>query len=1109
MRYMKRFRIGSALILSLFISSAFAQNTNSGDIRGTVTDASGAVIPGVTVSVEDVDKHVTTTYVTDGSGLYDTDSIVPDHYTITFTKDGFTTYVRGPVTLQVQTITVNGHLTVGATSQTVKVSSDIPLLKTETGSQSTTLTAHTMVNLPEVGAGWLQFVILMPGTSGRPGNTVNPGQVASVNGNLPYPDFLSDGAENTLPASENSITDIFESISEVKISTSAFSAQYGVGGVIYNQISKGGTDNFHGVGYEYFQNNALNAAPYSFGVKAKVPILKYNNFGGTIGGPILKNKMFFYFDDDYTTVNGGAANGFITVPTAAMRAGDFTGQPTIYDPTTQTVDAAGIVHRQSFASEYGNGNKIPAAMIDKVANAIQPYYPTANIPGIVVNGQTTNNYFFNIPTPSHMQRYFGRLDYDVTPTNHIVASDTQVDNPAPEQGPGVCPIDCEKVDTEANNAQISDVWTIRPDTINEARMGFAYAGVFFVPDTLNQGFPSKLGWQFAKANNFPDIQVAGACCFEMQSTGVYTNAVYKQAVFDPSDVVTMIRGRHVLHFGGEFLATQANLTNWGNIDSGIMQYTGVYTASSQGTANTTGVPYADFLLGQTSGWQAQVTPEWGSRLKSPQLFVQDDIKVRPNLTVNVGLRWQGQSGLTAVNGNSRIFDPTILNPATNTLGAMWYGSTKANGRGRLISPVWDTFLPRIGFSYQPREKTVIRGGFGLYAYTWAVGAYGDGLGAAFGTQGNDFDQTNGVNPVVLLDSSGNTNYQGAGGASINSLYIPASTNPAAFNGQGVQYNEFHTPVPEIYQWNLSMQRELNTSTMAEISYVASHGVHLSFPVDINQVPVGKLSPTDATGATNARPYPQYHGITGSTNNGISNYNSLQAAIQRRFTSGLQFNFNYTWSHFLDSQDSAGWGGQAGNQLFQNSYVPSANYGNSNYNVPNMLKGEIVYMLPVGKGRQFLNNNYVLDQIIGGWQTAATVIAQSGNPFTPIMERNLSYSQAGEQFPNQVGNPNSGPHGTTAEWFNVAAYAQPTNGTFGDVQRNSLYGPGLTELNLNLGKTFPIWRNVLLEIRADATNALNHPSFANPDPYIGPGHTAQIRGVTVGGRTMQLYGRISF
>lgn len=1099
-------RFSIALAFSLLVGSAFAQNTNSGDIRGTVTDASGAVVPGVTVTVEDVDKGVTTTYTTDASGLYDTDSIVPDHYTVTFTKNGFNSYVRGPVTLQVQTITINGHLSVGATTQTVKVSNDIPLLKTETAAQSTTLTAHTMVNLPEVGAGWLQFAMLLPGTSGNPNDAANPGQAASVNGNLPFPAFLADGATQTLPAALNIIPPVFETLSEVKISTSAFSAQYGIGGVIYNQISKGGTSHFHGVGYEYFQNNALNAAPYSFGVKAKVPLLRFNNFGGTLGGPIWKKKMFFYADVDQTLVNGGAANGFITVPTAAMRAGDFTGQPTIYDPTTQTVDAAGIVHRKSFASEYGNGNKIPPAMMDKVAKAVQAYFPAPNVPGVVKNGITTNNYFYNVPAPSSIEKYVGRVDYDINPKNRLTLSDNQANSSAQSLNQGICPINCQKIHLSANNGQISDVWTIRPDTINEARMGYTDAMNFYVPYSLNEGFPTKLGLRFSKADIFPTVHVTGACCYALQPG---PNAITKQFVYDPSDVVTMIRGRHVLHFGGEFLDNQVNSTAWGNINGATVQYSGVYTASSQGTANTTGVPYADFLLGQTSSWSAQVLPEWGGRLKSPQLFVQDDIKVRPNLTVNLGLRYQGMTGWTEVKGNERAFDPTVLNPATKTLGAMWYGSTHANGRTRLQAPVWDTFLPRFGFSYQPRDNTVLRSGFGVYAYTWSIGAYGSGLGDAFGSKGTNFDQTNGAFPVVILDSSGNKNYQGAGGHSINSLYVPATTNPAGYNGQSAPADPYHTPVPEIYQWNLSLQRELSTNMMLEMAYVASHGFNLSFPVDINQVPVGKLSPTDGIGPHNARPYPEFQGLFGNNYNGVSNYNSLQATLQKRFAEGLQFNFNYTWSHFLDDQDSSGHGGQAGNQFYQDAYVTSANYGNSNFDIANMFKGEIVYMLPVGKGRKFLNNNYVLDQIVGGWQTAATIVAQSGNPFTPIMEHNLTYSQGGQQYPNMVGNPLSGAHGTTKEWFNVGAYAPPPNGTFGDVRRGSLYGPGLTEVNLSLGKTFPLWRQVLLEIRADATNALNHPSFAQPDFAIGPGHTAQITRVTVGGRAMQLYGRISF
>ncbi|MHB1701158.1 MAG: carboxypeptidase-like regulatory domain-containing protein [Acidobacteriaceae bacterium] len=1088
------------MVAASCVGVGFAQNTNSGDVRGTVTDSTGAVISGVTVTVKDVDKGGTRTYTTDGAGLYDTGSIVPDHYLFTFTKAGFSTFIRGPVTVQVGTNTIDAKLDVGAATQQVVVTTDLPLLSTESGSQTSTLNAKTLEQLPEVGADWQNFVKLLPGASGVVFRT---GQTTSVNGNLPYNTILADGATSTLPMSENATVSVLETVSELKIDDSAFSAQYGIGGVIFNQISKGGTNQFHGVLYEYFQNNALNAAPYAFGQKAKVPVLRYNNFGGTVGGPIIKDKMFFFFDYDKTLQFGGAANGFISVPTAAMRNGDFTGQPTIYDPTTQTVDAAGVVHRQSFASEYGNGNVIPTSMIDTVANAIQAYYPQPNSQGTVKNGQTTNNYFFNVPSSNPFTKYFGRLDYAPTAKHRIVASETEADNPATHLNEGLCPINCQRSDASSDNAQVSDVWTITPNTLNEARLGFTDQMVFYVPYSLNEGFPAKLGWKFAKADVFPQVGVYGACCYYLQPS---SNSVYKQFTIDPSDVATLIRGRHVLHFGGEFLDERSDSTAWGNINAGYMQFTGVYTAATQGAANTSGVPYADFLLGKVNGWAAGVTPEWGGRLKSPQLFFQDDFKARPNLTLNLGLRFQGMTGWHEVKGNMKSFDPTVINPVGNVPGAMWYGVTHANGRNSLQAPVWSTFLPRFGFAYQPRQNLVIRGGIGLYAYVWSLDAYGNGMGGAFGSSGNLFDSTNGVSPVVQLDSDGNTATQGS--KSINALYQNSPTTPDAYNGQGVGYNQYHTPVPEILQWNVSVQREVGSNMMFEVAYVASHGYNLAFPVDINQVPANKLGPNDAFGATNARPYPLFRAINGNTNNAYTNYNSLQASASRRLTTGLEFNFNYTWSHFLDVMDSSGWAGSAGNQGYQSSYDPSANYGASNFDIRSQFKGSAIYELPFGKGRRFLNNNAIVDAVIGGWQTTGIIVLHGGSPFTPVMANNLSYSQAGNQYPNLVGNPNSGAH-TIKEWFNVAAYAAPANGTFGDVRRNSLYGPGFSDIDLSLGKTFHIRERFNFEVRADARNALNHASFSNPDPNIGPGHTAQITGVTNGGRTMQLYGRLSF
>lgn len=1100
----------AALVAAIGVPPAFGQATNSGDIRGTVTDQSGAVIPGVTVTVTDTDKDVVHTYTTDASGLYDTGSIVPDHYLLTFKKQGFTTYTRGPIVLQVGLLGLDVHLSIGSTEQQVVVTSNAPLLDTTSAEQSTTLPTETMVQLPQVStaANWQSFIILLPGTSGAPqgqNNAVNPGVSGiSANGSEPFSTVLLDGATVSSPQSNDiAVPMIFDAISEVKISDSLFSAQYGVGGIIYNQISKGGSSRFHGEAYEYFQNNALNAAPYAFGAPAKVPILHYNEIGGNIGGPILRKRLFFFFDYDRIIDNGGAANGFITVPDGAMRTGDFTGMNTIYDPTTQTVDASGVVHRRSFADEYGNGNKIPASMIDPVAKAIQAYYPTPNVPGTIVDGIPTNNFFYNVPSSNPFSRYFGRVDYDVTPSNRFTASEAWDDNPGTTLSQGICPVNCYTSYLENSNAEVSDVWSISSRTMNDARLGFDDELDFYVPFSLNQGIPAKLGWQFAKTDLFPTVNINNE-----YSLSPGTNAVYKEFVFDPSDVVTLIRGRHILRFGGEFLVDRLDSTAWGNLNAGTMGYTGVYTASTQGTQNTTGSSYADFLLGQTNSWSAGVTPEYGGRLKTPQLFVQDDIKVRPNLTLNVGLRWMGETGWHEVTGNERSFDPTIINPATATPGAMWYGVTHANGRTSIQAPVWNSFMPRVGFSWQPRSEMTIRGGFGVYTYPWSADNAGGALGTAFSQSGNESDATNGVAPVVILSSSGNTNYQGAAGTSINSKFQNSPLGAASYNGQGVGYSQFHNPVPILYQWNLALQQALTPNMTAQIAYVASHGANQGFSTDLNQVPENKLAPNDATGATNARPYPQYQGIGGYEAIGISNYNSLQATLRKRMSEGLDLNINYTWSKFLDDQDTSGQGGYYGSQPYQNGYDPAANYGPSNFDTRDMFKGEAVYQLPVGRDRRFLGHSPLADETIGGWIASATFVAQTGSPFTVYMANNTSYSQAGDQYPNLVGNPLLS-HRTVNEWFNVAAFAAPAPGTFGDTHRNSIYGPGLTDVNFSLSKTFPIHEKVDMELSGEATNVLNHPSFALPDAAIGPGHTAQITGVTVGGRTMQLVGRIHF
>jgi hypothetical protein len=1136
------------LLLILGSGASVGQATNAGDIRGTVTDSTGALIPDVTVSVTNVDTGVSKDFTTNQDGLYDTSSIVTGSYKVTFTKEGFEKLVRGPVSLQVGFTTVNGELKVGAATQTVEVSADVPLLKTETSEQSTTLESKSMEQLPQVagasGVSWENFMILMPGATGTPSSnqgSSNPGQEVAINGNLPYSNILADGASTTLSHSQNANPAVFETISELQISTSSFSAQYGIGGAIFNQITKGGTSQFHGAAYDYFQNDALTAQPYLFGATAQpIPHLRYNNFGFAVGGPILKRKMFFFFDYDQI-VDHGNNTATNSIPTTSVMAGDFTGMQNIFDPTTQTmaVDSKGNPYpvRKSFASEnigsLSGVNAIPSALFDSLASKVQQFYPTPTShigggsfvpPSIGSEGEEQNNFRASLLQSTPYRKFFGRLDYDIKSNNRITMSDTQSDTPV--MFPSTvfaCPVSCQTGDVDNNNAQITDVWNISPRTINEARIGFTDQMNFFKDLALNKGYASQLGWQFAKADDFPNVQFTGSFPYAWISPS--SNAVYKEFTWDPSDVVTMIRGKHILHFGGELLAYQNNSTAWGNANAGTFQFSGQYTQQwtldANGVASPkagTGMEYADFLLGYAQQWNASASPEYGARLKSPQVFVQDDWKLRPNLTVNLGLRYQINHGWNEVKNNESSFDPTVINPATNTPGAYWYATTHANGRTSLQANTFNTWQPRVGFAWAHDPKTTLRGGFGLYSYTWSLDTYGGnnttyGMGSALAASGGFIDPSNGITPATQLDGTGNKF-----GTSTPLPYgVPTSAD--FYNGQPVGYIQYHNPVPRIMQWNASVQRALTTDIVAEVAYVASHGSNLSFATDLNQVPQSLLSSNDTPGG---RPYPNFQSISANTNNAISNYHSLQASVTKRMTSGLSLSFNYVWSHMLDDWDSSGWGSHSGQQDFQISsvYNPRANYSNSNFDVRNAFKGYAVYQLPFGRGKQFLNGSKVLDEAVGGWQISGTVVLQTGSPFSVYGNQN-TFAQAGTQFPNRnPGVPLYPSNRSILNWFNPAAFTEPANGTFGDVRRNSLYGPGINTFNFSAAKEFAIpWREGMgIQFRADAQNVFNHPSFGQPSntnlsgaadvgqPYSG---TGPIRALTVQGRNLQLGLRVSF
>ena len=1116
---------------------ALAQSSGTGEIRGTVTDKSEAVVPGAVVTVLNINTGTEKSLITNNSGIYDTVSTPIGSYSVTVTKPGFEKLVLGPITLDIGVITLDGHLTVGSAQQQVTVSANTAaLINTESGEQSTTFDEKTMLELPQVGQDWANFTILLPGSAGASSanGVTTSGVGVSLNGGAPYSgNFLSDGGSVTNPHSADVETDTFETVAEVQIADSNFSAQYGIGGAVFSQITKGGENKFHGSAYEHFQNDALEARSYFAAPDVPVGPLKFNQFGGALGGPILRNRMFFYFNYD-RSIDNQSYTGTTTMPTAQMTGANgqfdetqlepldsngnripltdsngnniinpcngatvYTGE--IFDPATQTT-VGGQMCRFPFAVD----NVIPANRIDSVAKNLLQYFQK---PNQSVSQGINGDYYYLVPTPYPSTRIFGRIDYDFNSKNRLTSSIAVRDANSPVFSEWTCPVACYHDDTSDYSSQTSDVWSFSSTFVNEARFSFTRQGSFLIPYSLDLGIPNTIGLQYAKANLFPNINITGNICCDSPYAG--TNTVYAQNVYQPSDVATLIRGKHILHFGGELIMLECNCSQWGNVDAGDFNFSGQYTQASL-AATGSGAGWADFLLGDAGSWGATNSQLFGGRQKSPQVFVQDDYKIRQNLTLNLGVRYQIQRGWNEVQGRLGDFDPTIFNTASNSYGAMWFAP--ANHRTQTQANIYSGVLPRVGFAYTPQPNTVIRGGWGIYTTPWTVDQYEyNSAGTGYTFSGNAEDQTNGVTPITTLDGTG-VIY----GTSTPLPYLQASRSATAYNGQGVNYDPYHTPLTKMYSWSLSVQREFRQGITTEIAYVGKHGADMQMKGDINQVPVGNLSVNDDP---SGRPYPQFEGIGGSTFNASSDYNALQAQAKKRLANGIAFTAAYTWSKFLNDMDVSPFNGAGGAINFQNFHDPGSNYAPSNFDIRDALKTSLVYQLPFGKGRTYLNSNRLLDTAIGGWQVSVISINQSGNPFTVTYDGpNNSYSQAGSWYPNVLRPAQNGPK-SLQQWYDPTAYAVAANGTFGDSRRNSLRAHGIDTQNASLGKTFHFAEGIALQFRADASNVFNHPNFDAPDGNFNdpvnlstpdrPQGAGAISGTTVGGRNMQISARIEF
>jgi hypothetical protein len=1146
-----------ALAVSMASVVARAQQSITGEIKGSVTDASGAVVPAAAVSIQNVATGVVTPSTTNANGLYDVPFLAPGDYVITFTKQGFRDFVRQGVKLAIETIEIDAALQVGTATQEVVVTSAAPLVETDTTEQHVDLNSEAVAAAPIIGTDWRNALVeLSPGVNTGGGSGAANGQAVGVNGTQGYNiGFTIDGANATSPRDFNGSNNIVpvDTISEVNINSANSGPEYGNALSAFNAVTKSGTNTWHGSGFLYDQNTDFNARPYTnvTGPKSKT---HYNLFGGTVGGPIIKNKLFFFFAYQRNP-SVGPVQGTYSYPTTAMEAGNFTGQP-----LTNIAGCAGCTT-----------TSIPTADFSTVAKNLQTYFPAATAAGWISGCPSSpscpasNNFLYNSTDSNTNTWYEGKVDYILNAKHKVTFSFNYYPAFVTDIAPDPLFPSLASAFETANNynltGQLTETWTISPTVLNEFRAGAEREFDGYLPYSWNKGTPTTVGLEPAYGSNapynqFPQIVVesgAGDGNFNLGTAGSSSvgsggvngngniNAILGQGTYTFSDILTLIRGRHTIKVGGEFDKFYQNYNNWGSSESGSFGFNG----------NVTGNPYADFLLGDVDQWFVTSDPQESEHNWTSGLFLGDDFKVSSHLTLNLGLRWQIQSGWGVSFNEFGTYDPHVpnagayqcnqtaltcsLNP--NAMGAILLGGGSDIATGgtttnldKIQGTDYREFAPRIGIAWSPSQNWVVRASYGIFVAPRDAENYTDGATAPFFSgafkQGTAPSGSTPGAPAFKLDVG-----PPAGTFAITTL---ASLTPQVLNYQGAEAYPPSEPTNYVSEAMLDIQHEFVGGIMLDAGYVYTHGTNLNFQTDTDQAPLNKLGtscpaidePVNGV-STNVNfncvgPVPQYDSIVAETYDGWSNYNALQLRLQKRMTYGLSFLANYAWSKSLDTGTGSGHGSGIGS--YQNAFSPAANYALSTFNAASTLTGQIVWELPFGSGRQFALHG-VFDEVVGGWRVSSLFQWHTGTPFTPTVSggtadtvdpglipsfgAGVPNNGAGSAlFPNVVATPVISSHsnvGIGTQWFNAAAYAAPASGTFGNSSRDSLIGPDFGDVDFSIAKDFPlhIREGMAIQIRADITNLFNHPNFSNPDSTLGDSSFGKITGVTGGSRDVQL------
>jgi len=1069
----------SSLFLNLTIG--FAQQA-VGTINGEVIDSSGAVIQGATVVATKVNTNVPRTTETNELGRYSLPAMQPGSYTVSVSRSGFRQSVAKDLKLDVdQVLTLNVTLEPGTVETAVDVIGTAALVEQESATVGQVLETRQIQELPLNGRNFLQLTTLGPGTLAgyardvsRQGGTRSQSMFAiAVNGGRSeYTNILLDGVLDT---DENFNTFILspsvDDIEEFKVQTSNYSAQYGRGGAgQINVITKAGSNEVHGSAFDFLRNAAVDARNFFDLANQPIPPYKQNQFGATFGGPVNlpklykgRDRTFFFFSWESLRVRQ-AQTSIATVPTAAVRGGDFSGAGvTIYDPASTKADPSNP--GQYLRTPFPN-NVVPSSRFDPVSQNLLKYLPDANLPGSV------NNYINNLGVITNNYQITGRIDQKLTNSNNLFGrygiSNEYSFNPGAFLGLGTT------VQVRGQLVGLGDTWVISPTKVNQLTVGFnRFRNGLLLEHAYSTNIIAQAGIQGLTDSpadyGLPALSVAGITGWGDQSTSY--PSLLRDQVLQAADNLSIIHGRHSINLGGEF--RYFNFNNFAdNFTRGSYNFVSPFYTSNPQSATKTGAGFADYLLGTPSFSEAAVGDAsiYDVR-KSYNLYIQDDIKATRKLAVNVGFRYElnpyptekydriesldlSTAPWTIVRAGSG--DPYFMYPGNIVLSGIPYVRDGRFGRS-LLSTNWKDLGPRFGMAYALGKNTSIRGGYGIY-YSQDIG-----------------------NPFFDLARNVPRNTR----ASLNSDPIFPQLNMATVfyglaNGQGVLYPTLtmvdrRYPTPYIQQWSLNVQHEFGRDLVLEVGYTGAKGTDLGILNLLNDAP-------PAPGASQARrPDPAIARIFLIDHNTNSTYEAGQARLQKRYGRGLAFTASYTFGKSLDYASSTRTSDY--NNRPMDPENRALDHGRSLFDARQNFVFSSVYQLPFGPGGTVFKRGGAAGKLVGGWQLAGILTLRTGLPFTVGASGDIANSgndQSGRAnlVPGQ--NPVVPPSQRSPnQWFNTAAYVVPPLYTYGNAGRNTLDGPGLRNLDLSVVKDTVLRERLRLQFRAESFNLSNTPPFGTP------------------------------